>query len=373
MIKIAADSQIVNIEQNLIKFFADEYSLQFFESDQLNSKDLTDVDALLVRSTILVDKDLCANSQIKFVGSATSGINHLDTQYLFDQNISWSHAPGCNACSVAHYVMAALGELIQENFFNISESVGIIGYGNIGKRLYQILSSLNIEVYACDPFLQDAHLVNLDKVLACDLVTIHVPYSTEGAHPTSGLINQSHKNALKDKILINTSRGGIVSEDLVLELQDLIYIADVWIDEPIPSIPIIQKAFISTPHIAGYSIEGKLNGAIMIAKECARFFNCLKDNDHNSDPLADWPYGIENIVHDLHTFGFPLTMFNSELNLKFISNVMKNIPANKIADSFEDLRINHSPRHDFNAYSYEAMVNLDESIKSSFFNSLKNF
>ena len=139
MIKILSDSQIPNIKQKLYEFFADEYLLEYFVYDELTSNHLRDVDALLVRSTTQVDKNLCDHSPIKFVGSATAGINHLDIEYLDTQNISWSHAPGCNAFSVIHYVMAALGELVQEGLFSVRQSIGIIGYGNIGKRLHQLL------------------------------------------------------------------------------------------------------------------------------------------------------------------------------------------------------------------------------------------
>jgi erythronate-4-phosphate dehydrogenase len=372
LIKIISDSQIPNIEQNLTEFFADEYSLEYFASDELTSNRLRDVDALLVRSTIQVDKELCDHSSIKFIGSATAGINHLDIEYLDTQNISWSHAPGCNAFSVIHYVMAALGELIQEGFFNVRQSIGIIGYGNIGKRLYQLLSALNIEVYACDPFLNDTHLVTMEKVLACDLITIHVPYSIEGAYPTNDLLNQSHSSFLKDKILINTSRGGVVCEKLVTESNDIIYVADVWLDEPIPSIAIVKKAFISTPHIAGYSLEGKLNGSTMIAKECARAFNCLQETSFSEDHLIDWPHGLKNIIRDMHGHGFPISIFKSELDLQGLSDNFKNISPNKLADKFKSLRINHLPRHDFNKYSYKNLVTLDESINIDFFNAIQN-
>ena len=372
MIKIVSDSQIPNIEQKLTEFFADEYSLKYFAYDDLTSNNLKDVDALLVRSTTHVDKDLCDHSPIKFVGSATAGINHLDIEYLETQNISWSHAPGCNAFSVIHYVMAALGELVKEGLFNVRQSIGIIGYGNIGKRLYQLLSALNIEVYACDPLLKDTHLVTMEKVLSCDLITIHVPYSKEGAYPTSDLLNQSHSSFLKDKILINTSRGGVVCEKLVTESDDLIYVADVWVDEPIPSITTIQNAFISTPHIAGYSIEGKINGTSVIASECAKAFDCLKESDSANNQLMNWPHGLQNIVRDMHAHGFPLAMFKSELDLCAISNSFKDISNHNLADGFKDLRANHAPRHDFNAYSYQDVVDLDESINLDFFNYLRS-
>ena len=372
MIKIVSDSQIPNIKQKLSEFFADEYSLENFVYDELTSNDLKDVDALLVRSTIQVDKKLCDHSSIKFVGSATAGIDHLDIEYLDAQNISWSHAPGCNAFSVIHYVMAAIGELIQEGLFSVRQSIGIIGYGNIGKRLYKLLSALNIEVYAYDPLLEDSHLVTMEKVLACDLLTIHVPFSTEGIYPTRRLLNQSHSSFLKDKILINTSRGEVVCEKLITESNNLIYVADVWVDEPIPSKTTIQNAFISTPHIAGYSIEGKMNGTGVIALECAKTFNCLKDSGSTNNQLMNWPHGVENIVRDMHAHGFPLAMFKSELDLCAISNEFKDISTHNLADGFKALRANHPPRHDFNAYSYQDIVDLDESINLDFFNSLRS-
>ena len=371
MIKIAADSQIPNLEPKLSERFDIEYSLQYFECDQLKPDDLKDIDALLVRSTVQVDEALCSGSQIRYVGSATAGINHLDIKYLDHQDIAWSHAPGCNAASVTHYVMAAIGELIQEGLFNVRQSIGIIGYGNIGKRMYQMLSALNIQVYAHDPFLTDSFLVEMDKILTCDLITIHVPYSTEGAHPTREMINDSHAKALKDKILINTSRGGVVSEAFVIESKDLIYIADVWLDEPAPSSVIIQKAFVSTPHIAGYSIEGKLNGTSMIVSECARVFQCIKETRSSENNLIDWPHGLENIVRDMHGYGFPVAIFKSELDLRSISDTLKGISVNELDYQFKDLRVNHSPRHDFNTYSHEEIVDLDESINLSFFKTIK--
>ena len=247
-----------------------------------------------------------------------------------------------------------------------------MGYGNIGKRLHQMLSALNIPVYVHDPFLTHPFLVEMDKILACDLITIHVPFSTEGNYPTRELINISHVKDLKDKILINTSRGGVISEALVMESQDLIYVADVWLNEPTPSSAVIQKAFIATPHIAGYSIEGKLNGTSMIVKECAKVFNCIKETSSFENHLIEWPHGLENIVRDMHAYGFPLALFKSELDLRSISNALKSISVNELSNSFQDLRVNHSPRHDFTAYSYKEIANFNESINLAFFHSLKN-
>ena len=372
MINIAADSQILDIEHKLSEVFSADYSLSFFESDQITPNDLKNIDALLVRSTVKVNEDLCKLSEIQYVGSATAGINHLDTLYLDNHNIAWSHAPGCNACSVTHYVMAVIGELIQEGLFNVRQTVGIVGYGNIGKRLYQLLAALDIKVFASDPFLSDPELVEMDQVLRCDLLSIHVPYSTEAKHPTKDLINHSHASYLKNKILINTSRGGIVSEEFVIDSQELIYISDVWKSEPNPSQTVIQKAFIATPHIAGYSIEGKLNGSMMVAEQCAKNFNCFNQNTLMSNPLPNWPHGLKSIVREIHGFGFPVSLFRNELKLSSISDIYKELSSKNLQEGFRSLRANHPPRHDFNFYSYNKIFEIDEELPRHLFETFRN-
>ena len=371
MINIAADSQIPEIENRLAEFFDAEYSFQSFDSNTVSSADLKNIDALLVRSTLFVNQGICEGTRISYVGSATAGINHLDINYLDSQNIAWSHSPGCNAFSVIHYVMAAIGELIKDDLFNPSQSIGIIGYGNIGRRLYKILQSLNFKVYACDPFLPHSKLVDLDSVLECDLITIHAPLSETGENPTYNLINESHIKKVSNKILINTSRGEIVCEALVFKANNLIYISDVWKNEPNPNLEIIKKSYIATPHIAGYSLDGKLNGAKIIAEECAKAFNCLKIQPVKSKTPADWPYGFHKIIKDIRELSFPASVFHKELDLKLISDELKAVQRKDLEKDFVSQRANHPPRHDFNFYSFKDMKILDEDIDLKFFNELR--
>ena len=371
MINIAADSQIPEIENLLAEFFDDNYSFKSFDSSIVSSSDFKNIDALLVRSTLFIDEGICADTRIRYVGSATAGMNHLDIDYLDAQNISWSHAPGCNAFSVIHYVMAAIGELIKDGLFNTSQSIGIVGYGNIGRRLYKILKALNFEVYACDPFLSHSELVNLDSILECDLITIHAPLTEADKHPTFNLINESHIQKVSNKILINTSRGEIISEAFLFKANDLIYISDVWVNEPNPSLEIIKKSYIATPHIAGYSIDGKLNGAKIIAKECAEAFNCLKLKSIKPLMSPDWPYELQNIITDIHRMSFPATLFHKELDLKLISDAFKALSSKDLEKGFRSLRTNHPPRHDFNCYSFRGMSKLDKDIDLQFFDELR--
>ena len=159
------------------------------------------------------------------------------------------------------------------------------------------------------------------------MITIHAPLSEKGEHPTYNLINESHIKKVSNKILINTSRGEIVSEAFLFKANHLIYISDVWINEPYPNPEIIKQSYIATPHIAGYSLDGKLNGAKIIAEECAKAFNCLKIKSVKPKMPADWPHGFHNIIKDIRRISFPATVFHKELDLKLISDELKALPS----------------------------------------------
>ena len=367
MINIAADFQIPEIKSRLDDLLDTEYSLKFFDSSTVSAFDLKNIDALFVRSTLSVNRALCEGTGISFIASATAGVNHLDIDFLESEHIAWSYAPGCNAYSVIHYVLAAIGELVKEGLFNEKKSIGILGYGNIGKRLYKILRALNFDVYACDPFISKPELVDFDSLLECDLVTIHVPLTLHDSYPTINLVNESHIKKLTNKVIINTSRGEVVSEALVMQAKDLIYISDVWINEPTPSRELIQKSFISTPHIAGYSIEGKLNGTKLIAESCAKQFQCLKIRTNETEKLSDWPYDINKIIQDIHDMSFPMALFNSELDLQSISASLKALSTKEMERGFRSLRENHPPRHDFNSFSFKNISQLDKKLETEFF------
>ena len=367
MINIAADIQIPEIKFRLDDLMDAEYSLKFFDSSTVSSFDLKNIDALLVRSTLSVNQELCDGTGISFIASATAGVNHLDRDFLESEQIAWSYAPGCNAYSVIHYVLAAIGELIQDKLFQEKNSIGILGYGNIGKRLYKILKALNFDVYACDPFVSKPELVDLDSLLECDLLTIHVPLTFHDSYPTINLVNESHIKKLINKVIINTSRGEVVSEALVMQAKDLIYICDVWINEPSPSRELIQKSYISTPHIAGYSIEGKLNGTKSIAESCAKQFQCLKAKTNETEKLPDWPYDTNRIIKDVRDTSFPMALFNSELDLKSISYSLKALSIKEIETGFRFLRENHPLRHDFNSFSFKNITHLDKKLDTEFF------
>ena len=239
--------------------------LCFLNTEEIIHKNIEDAEILFIRSTTKIDKQLIENTKIKVVGSATSGTDHINKEYLERKSIKWFYAGGSNALSVVNYVMSAINHLFEIGVMNQSNTVGIIGYGNIGRRLTNMLEYFSIPSIAHDPFLDFEFLVDIEAIKNCDLISLHVPLTTEGMHPTYNMINEAFINDAQNKILINTSRGGIVDEDCFIK-SNLKYISDVWINEPKPFREIVDGAIIATPHIAGHSQSGKINGTLILIK-----------------------------------------------------------------------------------------------------------
>lgn len=241
---------------------------------QINSAQLSDAEILLVRSITQVNQKLLAGTSIRFVGTATIGLNHIDLDYLQQQNIRFASAPGSNATSVAEYVISALLIIAQKQGFNLrNKSVGIIGCGNVGSRVLKKLKALGVNCIIYDPPLQEKtgnlNYVDLDTILSADIITLHVPLSKGEPYPTYHLVNSEFLAKLPSKvILINTSRGAIVDEKALLEKlaasPAMTVIVDVWKNEPDINKQLLQRAALATPHIAGYSFDGKVRGTEML-------------------------------------------------------------------------------------------------------------
>jgi erythronate-4-phosphate dehydrogenase len=228
-----------------------------------------------------VESPLLDESSVQFVGSATIGTDHVDQNYLEEQGIAFAHAPASNADSVADYVVAALFLLACERDVDLRrQTVGIVGCGNIGSRLGRRLSALGLTVLRNDPPLAAAdaaarrhyNYVGLDTVLDdADIVTLHVPLTTEGPHPTHHLIDEDALSRLSSEAwLLNTSRGSVVDGSALLAAlrSDEIGAAvlDVWEGEPTPDPALIRAVDVATPHIAGYAHDGKIRGTTMLYK-----------------------------------------------------------------------------------------------------------
>ncbi len=252
-----------------------------FSGRTLTAEQVADADVLLVRSITQVNEQLLhLNKKLAFVGSATIGTDHIDQDYLAERGISFHSAPGCNAISVAEYVLSALVVLAERYLLDLSSlTVGIVGGGNTGSRLSEKLTALGIKHKICDPLLADTQIssitadkreyVTLAEVLKCDVISLHVPKVVGGKYPTDKLLNADNLAKLReDQILISACRGDVIDNHALLALKQnghsLKVVLDVWQGEPEVLEALIPYTEIATAHIAGYSLEGKARGSEML-------------------------------------------------------------------------------------------------------------
>lgn len=251
----------------------------------LTQQDLQDADILLVRSVTQVNQALLANTPVKFVGSATIGVDHIDQAYLAEQGIQFAHSPGCNAEGVVDWVFSCLNTLWREQQLPwLEKTFAVVGCGNVGGRLVARLQALGCKVLTVDPLREDIDHTPLDDALAqADVVCLHTPLTHSGPHATAGMITQA-RLAASQAIVINAGRGDVIAEN-AHEVDNEILL-DVWPSEPKISDAWLAKARIATPHIAGYSFEGKLRGTAMLAEQLLPDFN----------GLTPPPAGIEQLI-----------------------------------------------------------------------------
>ncbi|AZQ85292.1 4-phosphoerythronate dehydrogenase [Colwellia sp. Arc7-635] len=258
------------------EFFADLGVLTAFSGRTLSAQDVSDADVLLVRSITKVNESLLQkNKRLSFVGTATIGVDHIDQNYLADRKVNFHSAPGCNAVSVAEYVLSAMVILAERYLLSLSElTVGIVGAGNTGSRLSEKLTALNINHVLCDPILAENSVdkrsfASLEEALNCDVVSLHVPLTRTGQHPTYHLLDAVRLKQLRDdQILINACRGEVIDNQALLNMKQaghpIKLVLDVWEAEPNILMALIEHCEIATAHIAGYSLEGKARGTEML-------------------------------------------------------------------------------------------------------------
>jgi erythronate-4-phosphate dehydrogenase len=277
--QIIADENIPWVD----KAFANLGEVRTLPGRDLSDADLGEAEILLVRSVTPVNEKLLAKSAIRFVGTATIGLDHIDLAYLRHQGIGFASAPGCNANAAAEYVISALLVIAErQNFALYNKTVGIIGCGNVGSRVFKKLTALNVNCLIYDPPQQQQQpakfdYVDFETVLTADIITLHVPLEKQGHYPTYHLINAEVLSKLSNSIiLINTSRGTVIDETALLQQltiqPKMTVILDVWQNEPDINPLLLQQAALGTPHIAGYSLDGKVRGTEMLYNAVCRYF-----------------------------------------------------------------------------------------------------
>ncbi len=277
--KIVADQNIPFVEP----CFAHLGDVKLCAGRKITPDLVADADALLVRSVTQVNSDLLAGSRIRFVATATIGFEHIDRDYLNQHSIGFSSAPGSNANSVAEYITAALLALGKKHKFHLAgKSIGIVGVGNVGSRVAKKCEALGMTTVLNDPPLArqtgDPKYRPIEEVFNCDFITLHTPLSREGQDKTFHLADAAFFARLKkEAFFLNTSRGAVMDthalKKAMHEKRLSGVVLDVWENEPDIDGHLLAHVDLSTPHIAGYSFDGKVAGMMMIYEALCKFFN----------------------------------------------------------------------------------------------------
>ncbi|HGA2315993.1 TPA: 4-phosphoerythronate dehydrogenase PdxB [Pseudomonas putida] len=274
---IVADENIPLLDA----FFEGFGEIRRYPGRSLDAASVKDADVLLVRSVTKVDRQLLQGSKVRFVGTCTIGTDHLDLDYFAAAGIHWSSAPGCNARGVVDYVLGSLLTLADLDGVVLAQrTYGVVGAGEVGGRLVRVLRGLGWKVLVCDPLRQAVEggdYVSLATILEqCDVISLHTPLQRGGAHPTWHLLGAAQLAQLRQGAwLINASRGPVVDNaalrELLLDREDVHAVLDVWEGEPQVDLQLADLCTLATPHIAGYSLDGRQRGTAQIYQALCRY------------------------------------------------------------------------------------------------------
>jgi erythronate-4-phosphate dehydrogenase len=348
--KLIADVHIPFLKGVLEPFFEE---IQYIATQDITPQTVRDADALLIRTRTNCNESLLSESKVKFIGSATIGFDHIDTDYCDKTGIKWVNSPGCNSDAVLQWVLSALFQI--QDDFKIDYSgkvIGIVGVGNVGRRVANAARFLGFKVLCCDPprvrneSLTD--FVDFETITKeSDIISFHVPLKLNGENATWHMANEKFFAEIKQgAIIINSSRGEVIdSNELLKAIQTKITKAsaiDVWENEPNISAELIASSIIATPHIAGYSLEGKVLGTKMVVDKLSEFFNLgLHPWLPNPNPLTK------------------KVLISHPESVKEIISKTYDIKADDIAlrfslDKFENLRNTYNYRRDFTGHEVVA-------------------
>ena len=278
--KIIIDNKILYIKE-AVQEIADE--VIYAPGKDFTPELVRDADALIVRTRTHCNRELLEGSQVKFIATATIGFDHIDTDYCEQAGIKWTNAPGCNSASVAQYIQSSL--LVWQSIRNrkLDElTIGIIGVGNVGDKVAKVAQDFGMRVLLNDLPREEKEgnesFTSLNRIAEeCDIITFHVPLYKEGKYKTFHLADETFFRSLKRKpLIINTSRGEVIETDALLNALNSQVITDaiidVWEHEPEVNRELLEKVIIGTPHIAGYSADGKANATRMSLDAICNFF-----------------------------------------------------------------------------------------------------
>ncbi len=327
-------SLVVGVDQQLVHLIrwlqqCPEVQLRIFDGYTVTRSDIADCDALFVRSVTRVNESLLGFTSVRFVATASSGIDHLDTAFLERQHIQWADAKGMNAPTVAQYVLYVLLRWAKEQKRDLSRcTLGVVGYGTIGKIVAALGNALGMRVLLNDPPLEEESfpfpevysVVPLHDLLqSADVVTVHVPLTTEGKYPTLGLLGERELKLLQTGILlINSSRGGIVDEFALLDMlqngEPVVTAVDVWEGEPYPNTALVRKVWFPTPHIAGYSAEAQMRTQHRLLSHFVAVFDGCPEAIRKADREITAAIGTQEDQRVLHFNDHPIDVLFAQLH-----------------------------------------------------------
>lgn len=349
MLKIVADENMPLLE----RLFGDFAEIRRLPGRDMKQSDLVDADVLLVRSISQVNQALLEGTKVKFVGTATIGTDHIDKDYLSAQNIAFADAAGCNAQAVAEYVLCAIAYWAEKRNINLDNAcVGIIGAGNVGTQLSQLLAHVGIKYLLNDPLLEEQgdkrKFVDIDAINQCEIVSCHVPLTKGTHHPTKHLINKDFLQKLaSNSLLINSSRGAVLDNLAALKFcqnsenaANVDLVLDVWEQEPDINLELLEHCLLGTSHIAGYSLEGKIRGTYILYQALQRWLES-KETIALESLLAKrrkWtkPNSLNQLQQSLTEF---YDIKADDRKLRAVKKTMKT--------SFDKLRKNYQTRYEF--------------------------
>jgi len=341
--KIVADSHIPYLKGVFEPFFDVEY----LPGHLIGKDSVKDADVLITRTRTICNAHLLDDSKVKLIASATIGYDHIDTQYCNAHGISWHTAPGCNAAAVQQWVGSALVKWVRSKNLNPhSLTLGIVGVGNVGSKVLELGYALGMKVVCCDPPRAESEnlstFADLNELLkVSDIITFHVPFTKSGKYPTFHMLNGQNLALCKPTAyILNSSRGGVIDETALIHFlkqnPNADVAIDVWENEPKLNMELASRSLVATPHIAGYSLEGKVMATKMVIETISQHFNLgLEPWWPMPNPLAELQVidSADNLLDAI--------VKSYQVEIDDIRNI--NL-------SFEDYRNTYSYRRDFTGF-----------------------
>jgi erythronate-4-phosphate dehydrogenase len=351
--------------------FAPFGQLRPFSGRTVRAEEVRDADLLIVRTATSVDAGLLQGSRVRFVGTATVGIDHLDTGYLDSKGIRYTNAAGCNANGVAEYVVASLLTLAERHGWGLaSKSLAVVGVGHVGSLVVHKAEALGMEVLLCDPPLRestgDDRFCDLADVLSADIVTLHVPLTKTGQYPTYHLIDRDVLERLRaDQWVLNSSRGAVVDCAALRGALSAGRLAgaglDVWEGEPSIDYSLLDLVALGTAHIAGFSLDGKIRATEMMVDAIGGYLGQQRCWDSSAMYPERRTLRPDSTTSVQATLAAVIRQAYDITSDDRLLRGLARLPAQEAAIGFDRLRTHYLLRPEFRHYQVELPGELTEA------------